>query len=109
MATVRFTPTAIADLDGIKRYISDELFNPQAADAIIALIFKGIQTLESLPQTGARLKTTVPILRTYRCLRCKNYLVFYRVDAKAVSVVRVVYARRNYLMLLKNDVNNRGE
>jgi plasmid stabilization system protein ParE len=104
MATVRFTPKAIADLDGIKRYISDARFNPQAADAIIALIFKRVQTLESLPQTGARLKTVIPILRTYRYLRCKKYLVFYRAEVKAVSVVRVVYARRNYLMLLKDDV-----
>jgi len=103
MFKVRFTPQAIADLEEIKRYISDDLFNPQAAAQLVDLVFEKIRTLTSLPQTGARLRSAIPILKTYRFIPCKNYLVFYRMEEKTVSVIRILYARRDYLGLLESD------
>lgn len=109
MFKVRFTPQAIADLEEIKRYISVDLFNPQAAAELVELVFEKIRTLASLPQTGAQLRTDISILKTYRFIPCKKHLVFYRTEEKFVSVVRVLYARRDYLGLLdtdKTDDNN---
>ena len=105
MLKIRVTPQAVADLHEIKRYISCDLFNPQAATALLALIFEKIRTLEALPQTGARVRTKLPVLKTYRFIPCKNYLVFYRTEAKFVSIIRVLYARRDYLVLLESDTN----
>ena len=101
MFNVRFTPQAVADLEEIKRYISDDLFNPQAAADLVALAFDKIRTLVSMPQTGAQLRTNIPMLKVYRFIQCKNYLVFYRIEEKHVSVIRVLYARRDYLELLE--------
>ncbi len=106
MFKIRFTPQAVADLDEIKRYISDDLFNPQAAAALIALIFEKIRTLVDLPQAGARLRTDIPMLKTYRFILCKNYLVFYRTEGKFVSIIRILYARRDYLGLLESDAKD---
>ena len=109
MFKIRFTPQAIADLEEIKRYISGDLFNPQAAAELVELVFEKIRTLAALPQTGARLRTDIPTLKTYRFIPCKNYLVFYRTELKLVSVIRILYARRDYLGLLdtdKTDDNN---
>lgn len=104
MFNVRFTPQAVADLEEIKRYISDDLLNPQAAADFVALVFDKIRTLVSMPQTGARLRTDIPMLKGYRFIQCKNYLVFYReIEGKGVSVLRVLYARRDYLGLLEPD------
>ena len=103
MLKIRFTPQAVADLDEIKRYISEELFNPQAAADLLAHIFEKIRTLASLPQTGARLRTDIPILKNYRFIPCKNYIVFYRTEEKFVSIIRILYARRDYLGLLESD------
>ena len=103
MFKIRFTPQAVADLDEIKRYISCDLFNPQAATALLALIFEKIRTLAAMPQTGARLRTDIPSLKTYRFIPCKNYLVFYRTEEKFVSIIRILYARRDYLGLLELD------
>ncbi|MFZ4779885.1 MAG: type II toxin-antitoxin system RelE/ParE family toxin [Terrimicrobiaceae bacterium] len=103
MFKIRFTPQAIADLEAIKRYISDDLFNPQAAADLVALVFEKIRTLASLPQTGARLRTDLPVFRTYRFIQCKNYLVFYRTEEKFVSIIRILYARRDYFGLLEMD------
>ena len=103
MFTVRFTPQAVADLEEIKRYISNDLFNPQAAADLVALVFDKIRTLVSMPQSGARLRTDSPVLKGYRFIPCKNYLVFYRIEGKTVSVIRVLYAKRDYLGLLEPD------
>ncbi len=103
MFNVRFAPQAVADLEEIKRYISDDLFNPQAAAELVALVFDKMSALVSMPQTGARLRTDIPILKGYRFIQCKNYLVFYRIEKKSVSVIRVLYARRDYLGLLEPD------
>jgi len=103
MFKVRFTPQAIADLEEIKRYISNDLFNPQAAADLVALVFERIRGLVPLPRTGAQLRTDIPTLKVYRFIQCKNYLVFYRMEDKNVSIIRILYARRDYLGLLEPD------
>lgn len=113
MLKVRFTPQAVADLEEIKRYISDDLFNPQAATDLVGLVFEEIRGLVSRPQAGAQLRTNIPTLKVYRFIQCKNYLVFYRTEEKCISVIRILYARRDYLGLLgpgkKADDDGHGE
>ncbi|MEI7437519.1 MAG: type II toxin-antitoxin system RelE/ParE family toxin [bacterium] len=103
MFRVRFTPQAIADLEEIKRYISDDLFNPQAAAELVALVLEKIRTLVSMPRTGAQVRTDISMLKVYRFISCRNYLLFYRIDEKNVSIIRILYARRDYLGLLETD------
>ena len=109
MPQIRFSPKAIADLEDAKRYISDELSNPQASAAFIALVIEKIQTLSTLPQIGARLRTDISSLNTYRFIQCKNYLVFYRAEEKFVSIIRVLYAKRDYFGLLEMDTRNNSD
>ena len=109
MFKVRFTPQAISDLEEIKRYISDDLFNPQAAAELVGLVFEKIRTLTSMPQTGARLRTDIPILKTYRFIPCKNYLVFYRTEEKFVVVIRILYAKRDYFGLLEPNKSDNAD
>ena len=106
MFQIRFTPQAVADLEEIKRYISSDLLNPQAATTLLAHIFEKIRTLSAMPRTGARLRTEIPSLKTYRSIPCKNYLVFYRTEARLVSIIRILYARRDYLGLLESDTKD---
>jgi Plasmid stabilization system protein len=71
--------------------------------SLVALVLEKIRTLTTLPQTGIRLKTDTPILKIYRFIPCKNHLVFYRIEEKVVSIIRILYARRDYLGLLETD------
>ena len=105
MAIVRFTPRAVADLEEIKRYISDDLFNSQAAADLVARVFDKIRVLASMPQAGAQLKTDIPMLKGYRFILCMNYIVFYRIETKHVSVIRILHSRRDYLGLLEPPGN----
>lgn len=109
MSKIQFAPQAVSDLEEIKRYISCDLFNPQAATELLDFIFKKLEALTSLPQTGARVKTDIPSLKTYRFIPCKNYLVFYRAEAKSVSIIRVLYARRDYMVLLESNTISDGD
>ncbi len=36
----------------------------------------------------------------YRYLVCGNYIVFYRYENEKVYIVRIIYARRNYMRIL---------
>jgi plasmid stabilization system protein ParE len=49
------------------------------------------------------------MLKGYRFIQCKNYLVFFRIEGKSVSVIRVLYARRDYRGLLEPDTNGNDD
>lgn len=101
MAVIRFAPRAVADLEEIKRYISDDLFNPKAAEDLVSLVFDKIGMLASMPRSGAQLKTDLPMLKDYRFITCNNYLVFYRVETNHVSIIRILHSRRDYTSLIE--------
>ena len=107
MFDIRFAPQSIIDLDEIKLYVADKLCNSQAAQDLIALIFEKIRILSSFPLTGAQIRSKLSFLEGYRFLIIKNYIVFYRTENNVVSVVRVLYARRDYLALLAMDADEK--
>ncbi len=105
MLSIRLAPKALSDLKDIKCYVSEDLLNPQAAADLMALIFEKIRILGSFPLTGAQLRSDISVLKGYRFLRARNYLVFYRTEDSFISIIRVLYARRDYLALLAPDAN----
>jgi plasmid stabilization system protein ParE len=56
-----------------------------------------------MPRTGAQVRTDISMLKVYRFIPCRNYLLFYRIDEKNASIIRILYARRDYLGLLETD------
>ena len=105
MFDIRFTPQSLTDMEEIRSYIADHLLNPQAAETLIAQIFEKLNILENFPQTGTQIQSEISSLQNYRFLIIKNYLVFYRTDENLVSIIRVLYARRDYLALLSIEEN----
>lgn len=100
MAEIRFSPEAIADLQQTKAYITEELCNEQAAIGTVAKITKKIRMLASFPESGAPLSFIVDLETDYRFLVCGNYTAFYRIENQTVSIVRVLYGRRNFMQIL---------
>jgi len=91
-----------SDLRDIVRYISSQLSAPVAAAKMMDEIEKALSDLTNMPQrcppvTDERLKTM-----GYRKLIIKNYIAFFVIDekAKVVNVVRILYARRDWLSIL---------
>ena len=86
------------DLRDIVRYISAQLLAPMTA----AKMMDAIEGLVDMPQkfplvTDERLATM-----GYRKFIVKSYIVFYTIDEKStvVDIIRIVYARRDWLQLL---------
>ena len=107
MAQIHISPEALSDLAEIKKYITMELDNPTAALNVVSKITKVIRGLEQFPDMGAPLSSIIDIQNDYRFLVTDNYLSFYRREGDAIFIVRVLYAKRDYLKVLFEIISNR--
>ena len=100
---VRITKTAQVDMRNIYRYIADDLNSPVAAAHCISLIDDAIRSLKENPTRCPLVRDKYLASRGYRIIVVKNYLVFFVVREKeqAVSIMRVLYGRRDWVRLLK--------
>lgn len=97
------SPAAQEDLIEIKRYITEELENPNSAKKVVLRIMKRLRDLIDFPQSGALLSSKINLDVSYRYIVCDNYLAFYRVEKDEIYVDRVVYGRRDYVKILFDD------
>ena len=100
---IRIMKPAQAEMRETYRYIAEELNNPTAAERRLALIDDAIQSLKENPGRIALVRDDYLASKGYRMLVVKNHLVFFivRENEKAVSVMRVLYGRRDWMRLLK--------
>ena len=104
MSNIHYTPEAEDDLAGIKKYISEQLENPLAAENTVTKITKRIRFLEQFPEIGTPLSAIIDVVTDYRFLVCANYLAFYRLDGNNVYIIRVLYGRRDYATILFGEL-----
>lgn len=97
---VKYSPTALNDLDEIYDYIANALKNPDAADNTINKILDKTDLLADNPEMGTRLFFDNDLFSGYRYLVSDNYLAFYRISADSVFVDRVIYGKRDFMKLL---------
>jgi plasmid stabilization system protein ParE len=98
---VVFLPAAEHDLGNLLLYIKDKLHNEIAARNIATKILQRVQGLVSFPDMGVRLGNVDIRLDGYRYLLVDNYLVIYKVVDEDVCIVRILYARSDYVQLLQ--------
>ena len=103
---LNFSPESQNDLLDIKKYITEELDSPIAAENTLKKILKNIRMLESQPFIGAPLSSIINIDTHYRFLVCGNYLAFYYVENEEVFIVRILYGRRDYVKILFGELPN---
>lgn len=100
---LRYTPEARADVREMQEYIRETLKNPLAANRIAARILESCSRLKDLPQMGATLAEKVGRETDLRYLISGKYIVFYRVEDAAVSVIRILDGRTNYMRALFHE------
>jgi addiction module RelE/StbE family toxin len=103
---IRYSKLARNDLKDIKKYISNELSNPTAAQRVINNIAKRIRGLTQFPLMGAPLNVGDEAYADLRILVCGNYLAFYRPQGETIFIDRILYGRRDYLAILLGDVTD---
>lgn len=99
MRSIVFSKNAKDDLAEAAEYISEKLHNRTAAYNLIKNIHNIIEPLKNFSEMGTLViheKNTIG----YRYLVSGNYLIFYHSDNSIVYIDRILYGRRDYLMLL---------
>ena len=104
MYNIVFSPEAIKDLEETKTYITEELCNEQVAVKTVSKILKDIRMLSEFPESAPLLSSIVDFDTNYRFLVCGNYIAFYRLGENEVRVVRILYARRNFMQILFGEL-----
>ena len=99
----RFTKKAEQDLDEILNYISVDLVNPTAAQNLGRKIFEKINLIRMFSDSGAPVDNEFLADKTIRKLLVDNYVIYYKnhYEEKVISIIRIVYAKRNLDEILK--------
>ena len=84
---VKLSTAAFRDLDGIYKYIAENLKVPETALKLVTEIENAILSLDEMPQRGAERRIGVYANKGYRQIFVKNYTVVYRVDEKEKTVI----------------------
>ena len=107
---VRIIKPAQNEIREIYRYIVDDLQNPTAAVNRITLIDENIQSLKESPARFPLVRDDYLASKGFRTIVVKNHLIFFiiREETKVVSVMRVLYERRDWLRILKVEAENQS-
>lgn len=96
MAVVRRSPLAEQDFREIWRYIAQD--NPDAADRLLRRIDEKLELYAERPNMGTNRSR---LARGLRSFPVGNYIVFYRVVAEGIELVRVLHGMRRLRSLLR--------
>ena len=102
---IRIMKPAQIEMRDTYQYIAEDLHNPTAASRRITLIDEAIQSLKKNPARFPLVRNDYLASKGYRMIVVKNHLIFFIIREKeqAVSVMRVLYGRRDWLRMLKVD------
>jgi len=105
---VKITTPAKNDLRGIHRYIANEYNNPTAADRRVSLIHSKLKSLDSNPARFALAREDYLASKGVRTLTVKTQIAFYIIDenAKVVHVIRIMHGRRDWMNILKEEIDD---
>lgn len=100
---LHITGTAERDLTQAADYIEFVLKNPSAADALLEEADRKINALLPFPKEHPLADDKLLASWGIRFVQVKNYLAFYVVSEmeEQITVVRFLYAKSNWLSILK--------
>ena len=90
MSQFRISPRASSDLIEIWSYIADD--SVANADAFIDKLYQAIQALARQPGSGRHREELAPGIQSFPF---GHHIIFYRVVAGAVEIVRVLHGARD--------------
>ena len=103
--SMEITESAKKDLKQILDYISETLCNKQAALKLLELVKESLNDIADIPDGFPLAKDQYLRNMGIRFVPVKNYIIFYTVDSaqKKVYIIRVMYGKRNWIEILKDD------
>jgi len=106
---LRILPAADADVDMAGLYVARD--NLEAALRFYDAIDQTYRQIRDHPKRWPRYELDHPRLKELRktaVIGYRNYLVFYRIDADMVEIIRVLHGARDIPALLMEDLRGDG-
>jgi addiction module RelE/StbE family toxin len=102
MYKINVTEPAEKDIDSIIEYLVTVLKASNAASQLINELEEQFGILERNPFIYELEKDEYLNEKGIRSILIMNYLIFYRInqEEKVVTIIRIIYARRNWIQLL---------
>jgi len=101
-----WSPAAVDDLNAAVDYIEFELASPMAARRLVDSVTEKAQLFADVPGAGTVLRTLGGIDTGYRYMVSGNWMVFLECADGRALVVRVLYARSDYMRTLFGELGD---
>ena len=101
--TVKVEPSALLQLEEIVKYISDVLLVPETTKKWLDEMEEAISSLDVFPFRFALIEDEPWKSNGVRKMAIKGFMVYYVIEEekKLISVIAVVYGRRDQITALK--------
>ncbi|MBI4224384.1 MAG: type II toxin-antitoxin system RelE/ParE family toxin [Deltaproteobacteria bacterium] len=96
--SVFYLSPAEKDLEAVFDFIRRD--SPASAERFLKRVDRSVARLGRFPLTGVVPRDRFLRQKGFRVLVVGNYLVFYRVERKAVWIYRILHGKRRYQFLL---------
>ena len=101
-----WSPAAVDDLNAAADYIESELASPMAATRLVESVIDKAELFADVPGAGTVLRTLSGIDTGCRYMACGNWMVFLECAGGRALVVRVLYAKSDYMKSLFGDADS---
>lgn len=98
---LHITSVAQRDISQAADYIEFVLKNPKAADDLLEETDQKINALFPFPQEHPIVEDKLLAAWGIRFTQIKNYLAFYVIEENQVTVIRFLYAKSDWISILK--------
>lgn len=98
---LHITSVAERDISQAADYIEFVLKNPKAADDLLEETDQKINALLPFPQEHPIVEDKLLAAWGIRFTQIKNYLAFYVIEENQVTVLRFLYAKSDWISILK--------
>ena len=101
-----WSPAALEDLSAAVDYIEFDLGSPKAAQHLLDSVLEKAELAACVPGAGTVLRTVRGIDSGYRYVVCGNWMVFFECGQGRILVVRILYAKSDYMKTLFGEVGD---
>ena len=103
MPTVKWSPTAQADLEELAFYIGVQRRSPKGAASLVDTIRQQVELYAQQPLMGQERPELGPGLRSFAAGPQRNHVVIYKPSSDGIFVVRVFEGHRHYPSLFRDQ------
>ena len=100
-----WSPAAVDDISAAVDYIESELGSPIAAERFVDSVIEKAQLFADVPGAGLTLRTIDGINTGYHYMLAGNWMLFFECSDRKALVVRVLYAKSDYIKTLFGDID----